>query len=241
MQARRLSARHGAQWLVSGLTLFRANPALLSALTFVYFAMVVLLLQLPAAGQFLLPMFLPVMALIQGNGCRAASRDGLKSVRELVAGVDENRQGFVRLGLVQLLASLAVMAIANSLDLVIDPRKPEQSMQSLLILMALTLPLLLALWFSPLLVGWHRLPAIKAVFFSLVACMRNVAALLTFALALLFFCILLPGFLIALAMMVSPTFAQVLGTVVEVFLLVVMLPAINATAYLAYRDIFVEA
>lgn len=97
MQARRLSARHGAQWLVSGLTLFRANPALLSALTFVYFAMVVLLLQLPAVGQFLLPMFLPVMALIQGNGCRAASRDGLKSVRELVAGVDENRQGFVRL------------------------------------------------------------------------------------------------------------------------------------------------
>lgn len=240
MQARRLPATSGPRWFASGLRLFRANPPLLSALTFLYFALILLLVQLPYIGQFLVPPLLPVLALILANGCRMIDRNGTKGIGELFIGCRENRDGLIRLGLLQLAGSMAVMALAASLGLKIDPLKPEQSVHSLLALLAMSLPLLLAFWFSPLLVGWHRVSPLKAVFFSLVGCLRNWPALLLFALSVLTACILLPGLLVGIAATLSMSFAQMLGMAIEVMLLVVALPAVNATAYLAYRDIFVD-
>lgn len=240
MQAVRLPARYGLHWFAAGLRLFRANPFLLSALTFLYFAIILLLLQLPIIGQVLVPPLLPVLALILGNGCRAIARGEQRPLHELFTGCAENRQSLIRLGLLQLAGSMLIVGLALGLGLEIDPLKPEQSAPALLALLALSLPLLLAFWFSPLLVGWHGTPALKAVFFSLVGCLRNGPAMVFFALTLLAVFVLLPGLAVGMASTVSADFAQLLGKVIEVVLLAVAFPAINATAYLAYRDIFVD-
>ena len=42
--------------------------------------------------------------------------------------------------------------------------------------MGLYLPLSLLFWHAPGLVHWHNVPPVKAVFFSLVACVRNIGA-----------------------------------------------------------------
>jgi len=49
--------------------------------------------------------------------------------------------------------------------------------------MLLYIPLSLLFWHAPGLIYWHRVPAIKAVFFSLIACSRNIGAFTMFGLA----------------------------------------------------------
>jgi hypothetical protein len=46
----------------------------------------------------------------------------------------------------------------------------------------LSLPLSLLFWHAPGLVHWHGIPPVKALFFSLMACVRNVGACLVFLL-----------------------------------------------------------
>ena len=48
MQARRLLARQGIVWVVAGYRLFRANPPLLTMLTFLYLMVFTVMLVLPA-------------------------------------------------------------------------------------------------------------------------------------------------------------------------------------------------
>jgi len=43
-------------------------------------------------------------------------------------------------------------------------------------------PVAMALWFSPVLVTWHGMPAVKAMFYSFAACWRNRAAFMIYAL-----------------------------------------------------------
>jgi hypothetical protein len=49
--------------------------------------------------------------------------------------------------------------------------------------MGLYLPLSLRFWHAPGLVHWHNVPPVKALFFSLVACVRNIGALVVFGLS----------------------------------------------------------
>ena len=48
--------------------------------------------------------------------------------------------------------------------------------------MLLYLPLSLLFWHAPGLVHWHGVPPVKALFFSIVACMRNFGAFLVYGL-----------------------------------------------------------
>ena len=53
---------------------------------------------------------------------------------------------------------------------------------ALWIAMGLYLPLSLAFWHAPALVHWHRVPPVKSLFFSVVACFKNFGALTVFGL-----------------------------------------------------------
>lgn len=51
--------------------------------------------------------------------------------------------------------------------------------------LAVSVPLQMALLFAPALVAWHRMPAFKALFFSFFACWRNLVPIVLMSLALL--------------------------------------------------------
>jgi len=63
---------------------------------------------------------------------------------------------------------------------------PPGAASQLLLMIGLGLvayvPVAMALWYSPVLVAWHRMPALKAMFYSFAACWRNRAAFLVYAL-----------------------------------------------------------
>jgi hypothetical protein len=58
--------------------------------------------------------------------------------------------------------------------------------------LVMSIPLLLMLWHAPALVYWHNISPLKAMFFSLIACVRNIGAYAIFALAC-FGMLLIPG------------------------------------------------
>ena len=58
--------------------------------------------------------------------------------------------------------------------------KVEADPALLALRVALSAPLLMAMWLAPPLVGWQHLPALKAMFYSFFACWRNRWPLLTF-------------------------------------------------------------
>jgi len=71
----------------------------------------------------------------------------------------------------------------------LEPQGLDLSLTPMRIVMLLTavvilVPLQMTIWFAPVLVAWHAMPATKALFFSFFACWRNRAAMVVYLLAL---------------------------------------------------------
>jgi hypothetical protein len=239
MQARRLPARQGLVWVIAGFRLFRASPPLLTILTFVYLVVFTVMLVLPGGiGGVIFPILQPLLALAIANGCRGiATTDKRGPPPDLLAGIRTQRNKLFKLGSLQLIGSLLVMLIMLALGVKPDPEKPDEMLQSLALAVALSLPLLLAFWFAPLLTGWHELPPLKSAFFSLVAGLRNWRAFLVYGFTLAAITIL-PATLAVFATQVSASFGQFAAKTVEVLMIVLILPIFLSGAYVSYRDIF---
>lgn len=239
MQARKLPPRQGMVWVVAGYQLFRANPALLSVLTFGYLMVLTFMLVLPGGlGSMLLPLLQPMLILVVANGCRSIARRGVrKAPPDLLVGVGKRRPELIKLGGLQLAGSVLVLLILYAFDVKPDPQDVEQFLQVMAITAALSLPLLMAFWFAPLLTGWHDVPPLKSVFFSIVAALRNWRAFAVYALTLTAIA-LVPAMLAVFAAQVSDTFGDVLAKVVEVLFVLLVLPIFLTGNYVSYRDIF---
>lgn len=247
MQARRLPARNGALWLLAGFSLLRRNPPLLISLTLSYWLLFALLLQaLPLVGSILLPLLLPLVTLVVANGNRAVAEGRSRPLTKamLLAGIDLRHRSLLRLCGLNLAAS--ALAVLVSTLLVGDAFDSSEALQqdpgAMLLLMGelllITSPLLLAFWFSPLLTGWDKVPAVKSLFFSLAACLRNWRAFAVYGLAAAGVAVLIPALFMAVLLTLMPDAAQTLFTVLRMAFLLFLAPALMAGAYLGYRDIF---
>jgi hypothetical protein len=246
MQARRLPARHGALWLAAGFRLLRANPPLLTALTLAYLSCVVIINMLPPPiGPVLLPILLPMLTVIIANGCKAAEHGRAVTPAVLTAGVRSQRIPLIRLGGLHLLGSLTVLAISLAIeggDLLSALPQPElddkETVVFLLRLLVIALPVLMAFWFAPLLTGWDNVPALKSVFFSAVASYRNWRAFAAYGAAVTLVGVALPYLILVLANLINESLTAVLAVVVRMALVFVLAPALTASIYISYADVF---
>ena len=100
---------------------------------------------------------------------------------------------------------------------------------------AIHLPVSLLFWHAPALVHWHGLPPLKSVFFSMVACLRNLRALLVFGLCwmlVLMLALLAVSLLAALLNLGDST-----GSLIFPVLLL-MAAMFFCSLYFTYRDTF---
>ena len=88
--------------------------------------------------------------------------------------------------------------------------------------------------FAPALAGWWKVPAPKAMFFSFYACLRNWRPFLAYAIGLAIFGAILPGILIGVLGLLSPT----LGSLASLPIPLIILPVIFASFYTTTRDVF---
>jgi hypothetical protein len=253
MQARRLPALRGGQWIIDGFRLYRRNPPLLTLLALNYWLFFLLIFILPFVGPFAANILLQALSVTVMNGCRAAD-EGRKVAMDIVwSGFKRNLRTLLRLGALYLAGEMAAAAIllgAFGTDLM--PSLPagdvpspgialdeERLMPFLYGALALTLPLMLAFWFAPMLAAWHDLPARKALFFSVVAVLRNWRAFAAYGAGALLLTAVVPGVVRALFGF-SDTLLTLASTVVTMALVFVAMPTLFASVYMSYRDVFAD-
>jgi hypothetical protein len=156
-----------------------------------------LLALVPVLGTVLVLAALPALTL----GMMAATRDAAAGARVHPATLFVGLRGPQRGAMLTLGGSYAaafLVAVAGSA--LVDggdfarayllgtpvPRETIQSdafMGAMWLVMGLWLPLSLLFWHSPALAHWHAVPPVKSMFFSVVACIRNMGAFTLFGLA----------------------------------------------------------
>ena len=244
MDARRLPARHGALWLLAGFALFRRHPPLTTAITFGYLLTVIMVNLIPKIGPFLLPLLLPTLTVMLGNGCRAIDRRLPFGNETLLKGISEHRAGLARLGGLHLVGSTLLVLGSSALGEPInisDGMSPEEAMAlvtDLGILLVLASPLLMAFWFAPLLTAWDGVGAVKSLFFSFFATLRNWRAFTMYGLALVLVGAILPGLILIIAGLISEPLLAILSIALRMLLIFVLAPTMVASVYLSYRDVF---
>ena len=231
-------------WLLAGFQLFRRNPPLLTSLTLTYLLLVQLSVHLlPGVGPFLLPLALPAMVLIVGNGSRIADQ-GTRQPGALFFGLKGNGVAMLRLGGLHLVGACIFVGIVLLLEgggiKLGDLEKGDdpELLWSLLHLLVLAIPFVLAFLFAPYLTGWDNVPAAKAVFFSFVAALRNWRALGAYLLTVGIVSVAIPGMALVLAGFIGDAVAQVVQVVVRMLMILLLAPVLTASLYIGYRDIF---
>jgi hypothetical protein len=249
MQARIVATAQGARWLADGWRLFRAAPLGWIALTFVYMLIMVLMSVVPLVGPAGFLVLYPALTVGLMAAARAASRHAAVEVGMLFDGFRQGLRVQIALGAIYLACSIVVFAGIALAD-------QEQKLRSALMagdaqeiqmtdlvaplgaLTALYTPMLMMFWFAPPLAAWHGIGAVKALFFSFVACVMNWRALLLYSLTtILSIAVIAAGlrFMSALAPGGAPK-----GVPLPIVLLVVilLLPTFFASFYASYRDVF---
>jgi hypothetical protein len=191
-------ASHGVLWVKQGMRAFIKQPLALIGLFFMFMAAMSIASLLPYVGSALALMLLPGATL----GLMAATKESsqgkfpmpLLLVSAFRAG-SERLRAMLTLGAMYAIGFLGVMAVSALFDggqfallYLVGGKITEEMMNSgdfltaMWVAMALYLPLSMAFWHAPGLVHWHGVSPVKSLFFSSVACVRNMGAYTVYSL-----------------------------------------------------------
>lgn len=99
------------------------------------------------------------------------------------------------------------------------------------------LPVALLMWYAPMLVAWHQLPAGKALFFSLVAVWRNRSAFIVYGVAWLAVWLTLS---IGIALVTTLVGIGSFAAIVAAPLVMLLLTCMYCSVYPTYATVFVD-
>ena len=192
-------ARAGLEWVRLGIRVFWRQPMALAALFFMTMAAMSLATMLPLVGPAVALGLLPSATLAMMVAAAEASQDRLPTPALLLVAFRTGKQRLnhmLTLGALYAVGFLGLMGLSALVDggqfarvyLGGEPLTREMaesgSFQAAMWLsLLLYVPLSLLFWHAPGLVHWHGVPPVKALFFSLVACVRNFGAFMVFGLA----------------------------------------------------------
>ena len=191
-------ARTGIDWVKGGIRVFWRQPLAMASLFFMTMAAMSIASLVPLIGPALALALLPAATLVMMVAAAEALEGRFPTpavmLKALRTGRDRMRALAV-LGALYAAGFLAVMAFSALFDggqfalvymggepmtreIAEDPRFQTAMWVSLV----LYLPLSLLFWHAPGLVHWHGVPPVKSLFFSIVACVRNMGAFTLFGL-----------------------------------------------------------
>lgn len=250
-------ARTGIAWVKSGIRTFWRQPMALAALFFMVMATMTVASMVPLVGPALALLLLPSATLAMMVASAEAMQGRFPTPAVLLIAFRAGRQrmkDMLVLGVLYAAIFLLVLAASALIDdgqfaqvylgeMLLTPEIAQSAdfQLAMWFAMLLYLPLSLVFWHAPGLVHWHGVPPVKSLFFSFVACARNVRAFLMYGLAwLAVFAVggvamsLMVGFLAVLGFANSPA---VLGGLMLAMAL--MLAAMCFTSIVfTFRDCF---
>lgn len=240
IEMRTVPAGAGWSWIARGFGLFRKNPLnwifLCLVLVMVFFGFTLLGFLGVLVLNLLYPVFLAGIML----GCRALEGGKPLSVSYLFGGFRDHAAALITVGGIALVGQVVISGIMISIGGEELSALAQASTESLgeaiekmaqmdadtlariqlstLAAMAIYVPLMMAVWFAPMLVifqGSETKPALKA---SFLACLKNMLPFLTYGLILLVLGLLamLP-FGLGLFLLVPTVFASIYESYVDIF------------------------
>jgi hypothetical protein len=236
-------ARTGIQWVKLGMKTFLKQPLALTGLFFMYMAGVLVLSQLPVVGPVLGAMLVPAATLGLMAATAEAARGRFPMPSVLISAFRAGRQragAMLMLGAIYTAGSLLAGLLAGALvpdsppAVGADSQNPTLDAQSMVLLL-LHLPLVILFWHAPALVHWHGVAPVKSLFFSAVACLRNMSALLIYGFAWMVVFLVVGFVLSSLGMMLGGVAVARSVMMPTVLLLVAMF---STSLYFTFRDSF---
>jgi len=240
---RRLPAARGWHWIVSGWRLFRRKPLTWIVFTVVTWAIVKVSGVHPAlmlAVGVLLPVIMGGWAL----ACRAADRGESIPVTMLFEGFRDRVRDLATIGGVNLMGIVLQILLLLALggDLLVQSQTspasitPEQTAElesrmfvAFMIMVAVALPIGLAIWFAPLSIVLDGQNASHALRASLAAVLRNTPAFMVYSVVI--------GVIGAALFMIGAALGMPIQGATE-FTFWMLMPLLMTTVYASYRDIF---
>lgn len=243
MEVRVVAASRGWQWIVEGFALFRKSAAMWVAIILILYVAFALLARIPVLG-IVLVLFFPALLAGLMQGCRQIEAGEPLRVAHLMAGIQKNAPSLVTLGGISLVGNLillmlfvsmsdeAVMSIMkHAAGGSVDPAAAEtirraapKIITAALVVMTLSLPLLMGLWFAPLLVHFGDLKPLPALIVSFRACWKNALPFVVYGAVVFLFLMILVPFTIALRQ-----------ADLSLWLLA---PVLVPSIYASYKDVF---
>lgn len=231
---RRVAAARGAAWygdawrmLIKNAGLWLVNLAIIAVLVMTAWLP-------PWAGLPLQYLLTPFALAVLAVACDAVRRDAPLRGEEIFGPLAERGGQLSLLGLLYLIGIVVVSVVAivpllgwSGMKMLYGDLQPKDVedlllplLLAMLLLVALSLPLFMAVWMAAALIVLNGVNAVAAMSASLIACSRNFWAFLLYGLA-------------GLALAIAASLPLMLGWLL-------LLPVIMVTSYSAYRDIFFE-
>ena len=246
MEIRCFRANRGWHWIKAGAALLGKNPAQLILTLVALFAVFRLLLWIPYVGSLVL-LTVPIALVGLIEGCRAVEFGKPLAFGYLLAGFTRNTGALLILGSLSVAFNFLVLIVmsvigGDSFQEVVklstqQKLSPENARElsdaasgifaALLAGWLLSIAVMMALWFAPLLVYYRNLKPHEAMLLSFKACRKNLGAFAVYG-----------GVIFSALVMVMPFAMSVRLLDLGLMLLApVVIPSIHA----AYTDIFADA
>jgi len=227
-------AGRGWAWIAAAWDLFKRQPGLWIGIWVLMVVIFIAAAFIPILGNLLTMLFWPVFMAGIAVGCAALDEGKELELGHLFAGFRERvgpliGVGALYLGAVVVITLVMVLVAGAGMFAVMGfggGGSPEAAaaaggltvMLAVLIMLALSVPVLMAIWFAPQLVVFQQMGPLDAMKMSFAGCLRNILPFLVYGLV---------GFGLAIA----ATIPLFLGWLV-------LGPVVSASLYTAYRDIY---
>lgn len=192
-------AKQGLVWVRQGIRTFWRQPLAFTGLFFLFMASVSVLSMVPLIGAALALLALPAatLGLMVATEQAASGKFPMPTVLMVAFRAGQQRmKAMLTLGALYAVSFLLVMGLSALVDgggfakvyLANAPITPEvvnaaDFQMAMWLATVLYIPLSMLFWHSPALVHWHGVPPVKSMFFSAVACWRNLGAFAVYLLA----------------------------------------------------------
>jgi len=199
MKLQIVPAKQGLVWVKQGIRTFWRQPLAFTGLFFLFMAWVSVLSMVPFIGAALALLVLPAatLGLMVATEQAASGKFPMPTVMLVAFRAGQQRlKAMMLLGGLYALSFLAVMAISALVDgggfakvyLANAPITPEvvndaDFQTAMWLTTIMYVPLSMLFWHAPALVHWHGVPPVKSLFFSAIACWRNLGAFALYLLA----------------------------------------------------------
>jgi hypothetical protein len=247
MQVRQVDAKQGWQWIVAGFFLFRQAPLVWIILCATLLLIAATLALVPIAGQFIFTLLSPAFLAGVMIGCKTLDEGGRLEITHLLAGYRGTASPVITIVGIYLVGQVLIVGVFMLvggdvlMGLLLEGKRVDENelrnvsgdmLSASLVALMLTVPLLMAVWFAPLLVKFGNMPALEAMRSSFIACLKNIIPLQVYVITL----VIVMTILIMLA-------STLLGPslIVQLAVITLMSPILFASIFASYRDIFLDS